>query len=109
MMPIALVSSIHFDGDIINEFNPALNLTVSNPTRLNAGLCIFSHIPKNSTVFLFLSQFITTKRGFFLFFFFFFFFLKRCFFFFFIYFLSSLSFFFFFFFFFFFKKKWFFT
>src|SRR3989344_4592835 len=48
---------------MVKEFKPALDLTVSNPTRLKLGLWIFSQTPKNSTVFLFLSQLITTNRG----------------------------------------------
>src|SRR3989344_3626127 len=57
------ISSIHLEGDNVKEFKPAFDLTVSNPTRLKLGLCIFSQIPKNSTVFLFLSQLIITNLG----------------------------------------------
>ena len=46
IIPIALVSLIHFCGDILNLLLPASFLNVSNSTPLKFSLLSFSHNPR---------------------------------------------------------------
>ena len=63
IIPIAFVDSIHLEGDNVKLLLPDSNKKESNSTPLKLGLFIVSQSPKNSTLPLFLSQFLTTSLG----------------------------------------------
>ena len=61
--PLALVVSIHLDGERVNELLPASKRKESNSTPLNSGLFNCSQRPKNSIVVRERIQFFTTSLG----------------------------------------------
>ena len=63
VIPIALVDSTHFVGDIVKAFSPASFLNPSNSMGLKLGLYNSSHIPRNSMVLRFLIQFPIMPLG----------------------------------------------
>ena len=63
VIPIALVDSTHFVGDIVKAFSPASFLNPSNSMGLKFGLYNSSHIPRNSMVLRFLIQFPIMPLG----------------------------------------------
>ena len=71
-IPIALVVSVHFFGDIVNLFNPASFDNSSNSMSLKSGLFNLSQIDTDSNVFFCRNQLaikpmsITLKRWLFL-------------------------------------------